>query len=207
MMSSYDQCNSVAARSLALLIPFLDEFQGRWVVTDKGRLAPYLQSIVGDLIFNNSNNRLYTVELKADDTDRRNVFIETWSNRNLDDVRNRDVGRKPGWFLTLSADLLFYHFVKQDRLVTFNLPALQRWGFCQESRNWSEPNDQNERTRLNGRIFDFRETRQKQWDQKNDTWGRPVPVATLIREVKPTPKIFSVQQLSLDIFGQCAESA
>jgi hypothetical protein len=201
-MTSYDECNSVAARSLALLIPFLEEFKGRFVVTDKGPLARYLQSVVGDLIYNNSANKMWTVELKADDTDCKNIYIETWSNRNLDIDTNRELGgRKPGWFLTLNADLLFYHFLKQDRLVTFSLPALQRWGFCKESRNWSEPDYRGERTRLQGRLWDFRETKQKQWNQKNDTWGRPVPVATLLKEVVPTPKIYSVRQLSLDIFG------
>lgn len=201
-MNSYDQCNLVAARSFAMLGPFLEETQGRYVVTDKGRLAPYLQSVVGDLVFNDRQGRMWTVELKADATSYGNLFLETWSNRNLDDLANRHVGgRKPGWLLTLNADLLFYHFTNQDKLVIFNLPALQRWAFCALSRNMSEPNQRGERTRLQGRLWDFRETVQKQSSQKNDTWGRPVPIDVLLKEVTPTPKVVSVRQLTLDLLG------
>lgn len=187
-----------------MLHPFLEETQGRYVVTDKGRLAPYLQSVVGDLIFNDRDGRMWTVELKADGTAHPNLFLETWSNRNLDDLPNRHVGgRKPGWLLTLNADLLFYHFINQDKLVVANLPALQRWAFCAPSRNMSEPiNQRGERARLQGRLWDFRETEQKSYHQKNDTRGRPVPIATLLAEVKPQPKVMSVRQISLDLFGR-----
>lgn len=201
-MNSFDQCSTVAAKSLAMLHPFLEETQGRYVVTDKGRLAPYLQSVVGDLIFNDRAGRMWTVELKADATALTNVFLETWSNRNLDDLGNRHaVGRKPGWLLTLNADLLFYHFINQDKLLVANLPALQRWAFCAPSRNMSEPiNGRGDRVRLQGRLWDFREVRQAAYEQKNDTRGRPVPVPILLNEVEPAPKLLSVRQLSLDLF-------
>lgn len=194
----------LAAKSLAMLHPFLEETQGRYVVTDKGRLAPYLQSVVGDLIFNDRDGGMWTVELKADATAHPNLFLETWSNRNLDDLANRHVGgRKPGWLLTLNADLLFYHFVNQDKLVVVSLPGLQRWAFCALSRNVSEPmNARGERARLQGRLWDFREVKQKSYQQKNDTWGRPVPISILLSEVKPAPKVLSVRQLALDLFGR-----
>jgi hypothetical protein len=98
--------------------------------------------------------------------------------------------------------VLFYHFINQDRLVVVSLPALQRWAFCASSRNMSEPNSRGERSRLHGRLWDFREVDQKSYEQKNDTWGRPVPISVLLAEVKPAPKILSVRQLSLDLFGR-----
>ena len=200
-MNAFDDARTIEARSLMLLRPFLEETQGRFVMTGKGRLAKYLQETVGDLLLNSRDGRIWGVELKAEQRWTGNLFLETWSNRNLDDAdRHAMVGSKVGWLYGLKADLLFYHFLDADRLVILNMFSLKQWAFRTPSRNMSEPNNKNERSRLPGRLYDFRETEQKSREQLNDTRGRLVPVKVLEREMSVLPRIFSVRQLGLDLF-------
>ena len=70
-----------------------------------------------------------------------------------------------GWMYTLNADLLLYHFVKDDRLYKIPFQKLKRWAFHDR------------------RIFDFPERRQSKYSQLNDTWGRCVPIEIISSEL------------------------
>lgn len=204
-MNAFARCNLLAARSLHELRPFLEETQGRYVLTEKGRLSRVFQETFGDLIFNTRDGSMHTVELKAEAKWTGNLFLEIWSNFNFNDRESYiGVGPNPGWLMKLNADLLFYHFPNEDKLVILSLPALQRWAFCRPSKNMSEPDARGERRQLSGRAFDFRQTEQRAHEQRNTTVGAIVPVSVLEREMEPKPKIRSVRQLRLDLFGDVA---
>lgn len=204
-MNAFAQCSLLAARSLRDLHPFLVETQGRYVLTDKGRLSRLFQETFGDLIFNSQDGAMHTVELKADGTAHTNLFLEIWSNFNIGDAGSyTELGPNPGWLLKLNSDLLFYHFVNQDRLVIMSMPALQKWAFEAPSRNMSEPAADGTRYQLAGRVFDFRQVPQKATAQRNKTIGAPVPLKVLMAEMKPPPKVRSVRQLKLDLFSEAA---
>lgn len=204
-MNAFDKCSLLAARSLRELEPFLRETQGRYVLTDKGRLSRVFQETFGDLIFNTQDGVMHTVELKADGTQYTNLWLEIWSNFNLADRASyAALGPNPGWLLKLNADLLFYHFVNQDRVVIMRLDALQRWAFCHPSKNLSEPDYSGERLRLSGRVFDFRQVKQSATQQRNTTVGAPVPLDVLMAEMDPKPKVRAVRQLRLDMFNEAA---
>lgn len=201
-MNSFERCSQLAARSLADLHPFLEETQGRYVLTDKGRLSRVFQETFGDLIFNSANGTMHTVELKAEEKWTGNLFLEIWSNFNFTNHESYTaLGPTPGWLLKLNADLLFYHFLSHDKLVICSLPALQRWAFINKSRNYSEPDARGERHQLAGRVFDFRQRKQERHQQKNVTVGGLVPVKTLEAELSPPPKVCAVRQLKLSLFG------
>lgn len=202
-MSAFQQCRQLEAKSLTDLHLFLEETHGRYVLTDKGRLSRMFQKKFGDLIFNNAEGRMFTVELKSERKWTGNLFLEIWSNYNITTPPSDyylSNGATPGWLMTMHADLLFYHFPYQDKLFIANLPSLQKWAFASSSRNMSEPNERNERQQLHGRAFDFRQVRQKEYEQKNLTVGAIVPVRVLENEVKPQPKLTSVKQLTMEFF-------
>lgn len=202
MGNGYDSSRLVEARSLALLGPFLRDLDGRYVLTDKGRLSKALQERFGDLLFNDRSGRLWGVECKAEQEYTGNLFLETWSNRNLDDPQSHaDRGSNPGWLMKTSADLLFYHFLDRDALFVMNLLDLKRWAFRVPSKHKSERACRIRVEQLFGRIWDFPLRPQKKYDQKNDTWGRCVPLTVLGDELDIQPKRFSVEQLRLDLLG------
>jgi len=204
-MNGFEKCGMLAARSLRDLAPFLEETHGRYVLTEKGRLARVFQEKYGDLIINNADGRMYTIELKAEERWTGNLFLEIWSNFNFRDTDSYVArGPTPGWLFKLNADLLFYHFPNEDKLVIFSLPALQNWAFLHKSRNLSEPDGRNERRQLAGRVFDFRQVAQTKTEQKNRTVGGIVPLNILQKEVTPAPKVLSVRQLRLDLLGDAA---
>jgi hypothetical protein len=185
-MNAFDGARMVEARAMLRLRPFIEEqSDGRFVVTDKGRLAPMLQQVVGDVLFNaRRDGRLYAVELKAEARQTGNLFLETWSNRNLE---NRDShaqrGSNPGWLYKLRADLLFYYFLDTDKLFVMDVFALKRWAFGGG--------------RQEGRLHQYREVRQGKYEQANDTWGRLVPISTLRVALETPVREFSVAQLEL----------
>lgn len=204
-MSSFEESRKVEARSLALLGPFLNETGGRFVLADKGKLARFLQETCGDLFLNDRIGRLWGVELKAEGRWTGNLFLETWSNRNLERVEDHAArGSNPGWLLKTRADLLFYHFLDADRLVVLNTFALQRWAFRRASAKRSEQASRIPAGELAGRLYDFPERRQNKYEQLNDTWGRLVPVSVLHEEMEVRPRTFSVEQLTLQLLDGAA---
>lgn len=183
-MNGFDRARTVEARAMTRLLPFLEEQSGgRFVITDKGRLAPYLQQVVGDALFNSrKNGALFSVEIKAEQRHTGNLFLETWSNRNLECRDSHAMrGGNPGWLYKLRADLLFYYFLDADRLYVFDYFALKRWAFG------SGPDA--------GRIWEYPERRQGAYEQANDTRGRLVPIADLREQLEVPPREFSVAQL------------
>jgi hypothetical protein len=195
-VTAFDQARLVEARSLAILEPLIVERHGRFVLTGKGRLSAFLQRELGDLMFNGPDGRLWSVEVKAEQRFTGNLFLETWSNRNLADAfSHAERGCKVGWLVECRADLLFYHFLDVDRLYVLELFALKRWAFTDPSQRLRVAGGSD----LVGRIYDFPEKAQAKYDQRNETCGRIVPLAALEREMVPAPKLLHPRQLLLDL--------
>jgi hypothetical protein len=204
-MNGFDKARLVEARSMLLLQPFLDDLNGKYVLTNKGRLAKHLQETFGDLLFNDRRGRIWAVEHKAEEHYTQNLFLETWSNRNLESWESRAArGSNPGWMYKTRADLLFYHFLDADALFIVNMFALARWAFRTPSKRRGERANRIGAEYMVGRIWDFPEREQKQHQQLNDTHGRIVPIQVLQQEMEVPPRRFSVSQLRLDLFGEAA---
>ncbi|HXJ15348.1 MAG TPA: hypothetical protein VNH19_24010 [Candidatus Limnocylindrales bacterium] len=159
---------------MAVLAPFLEErANGKLVLFDKGALAKAMQESVGDAIFTAYDGSARSVEVKTEERFTGNVFLETWSNRNL---VNRESyvcrGNNPGWMLKSSSELLFYYFLGNDHLYVFDFLRLKRWAFASPSS-----------LGFDGRLSDFREVPQSRYSQLNDTRGRIVPLEILRKEV------------------------
>lgn len=201
-MNAFAQASMVEARSLAILLPFLEERAdgGNLVITSKGRLAPFLQEVIGDILMQKGGNAL-SIEIKAEEKHTGNLFLETWSNRNLDDNRNHiQLGSNPGWLWKTRADLIFYHFLDADAVYVIDTFILQRWAF-----GFGRPTDSYS---AKGQIYDFDEVPQGKYVQRNDTWGRLVPIEVLTKALNKNGstaiKRLSIKQLSLD-FPEAAE--
>lgn len=170
-MNSFGRAQMVEARSMQILTRFLDDRGNKWVVTNKGPLARVLQETLGDFVINTVRQECWTVECKAEEENKyKNFFLETWSNRNLENrLSHGERGSNPGWLKKVRADLLFYHFLKSDELYIINLFRLQQWAFGHGDKP--------------GRIYAFPERAQSKYSQANDTWGRCVPIDVIHREV------------------------
>lgn len=185
-MNGYERANTVEARGMERLMPFLRErsFEGRSVIrTAKGSLAVELQAHFGDVLMNTSNEEtVLGVEIKVGRRFTGNLFLETWSNRNLE-FRSSHVerGSKPGWLVTQRADMLLYYFLDGDILIATPLFKLQQWCFGSGD--------------MPGMIYGYPEKPQSQYDQLNDTYGRCVPISAIERDI-PVKRL-SVSQLEL----------
>lgn len=190
-MNSFNQSRKVETESLAILLPFLEERFERLVFTGKGRLAKRLQETVGDVLTNDQAGRIWSIELKAERQHTGNLFLETWSNRNLSNRQDWfDHGSNVGWLYKMCCDLFFYHFLDADRLYVIDVFSLKRWAFSASSN----------RPDLTGRLFDFRERPQGKYQQLNDTHGRLVPVQVLFKELPPGRiKCVNPLQLSMSL--------
>lgn len=158
-MNAFGQARAVEQRSLAVLRPFIQQraFDGQYVITAKGPLAPVLQKSIGDVLYNSDAETVYSIEIKAEMSNKHgNLFLETWSNRSRFTL---------GWMFTLNADLLLYHFLEENELYVINFERLRKWAFHE------------------GRIYSFREKCQEKYQQLNDTWGRCVPIIVIQRDV------------------------
>lgn len=197
-MNAFAQASLVEAKSLAILLPFLEEQadDGRLIMTAKGRLAPFLQEVIGDIIMQ-KGGKLLSIEHKAEEHHTGNLFLETWSNRNLDDNRNHiQIGSNPGWLWKTRADLIFYHFLDVDALYVIDAFVLKRWAF-----GFGKPGDARY---AEGQIYKCEERPQGKYVQANDTWGRLVPVDALTKVLNKDGvaiKQLSIKQLSLDLVG------
>ena len=133
-----------------------------------------MQQVAGDVILNDAAEKMWALEIKVEREQRTgNVFLETWSNKNLEDRQSyASRGSTMGWMYTEIADILMYYFLDTDYVYIFNFWKLKRWAFCGD----------------NPRIFDFPEKPQSRYSQLNDTWGRCVRTrAVLHKELYPTP--------------------
>jgi len=182
-VNAYAEASLVEHRGLAVLLPYLEEraYRGRLVSTAKGPLSRTLQKSFGDFFMNVDTETVRSLEIKVERHWTGNLFLETWSNRNLDDREaHYEHGSTPGWLVTSRADLLLFYFLDTDDLITVPLLRLKRWAFD------SGPQ---------GGIYGWPERPQRQYRQANDSWGRVVPVDHLEREVGA--KRTQVMQLSL----------
>lgn len=175
-MSAFQEGNGVSAKGYAILIPYLDELaDGRLVLSDKGKLAKWLQESVGDVVMQ-QDGRMWWVEIKTEETSKwGNFFLEIWSNRNLD-VResHAERGSNPGWLSKLRADLLLYYFLDTDDLYSIDLFSLQRWAYGYNNKAGNE---------VAGNLHRFREKVQSKRVQMNDTIGVCVPIKVLQEEL------------------------
>ena len=160
-MNSFTECQKIETMGYELIIPYLklnfDEYV--YVNTEeRNELMLAFQQNFGDLIAK-KNKALYFIDLKTESEDKYgNLFLETWSNKKR---------KTPGWFVPdvgVKADFVYYIFLKQKTLYILDLPKLRRWAF--EDRN----------------IERYPEKMQMKYNQLNDTWGRCVKIADLIKE-------------------------
>lgn len=170
-MTAFNEASLVEHRGLAVLLPYLEAraFRGRVVSTAKGPLSRTLQRSFGDFFISVDADTVRSLEIKVEQTWTGNLFLETWSNRNLEDRDSHyDRGSTPGWLVTSRADLVMFYFLDTDDLVTVQLLRLKRWAFG------SGPQ---------GGIYAWPEKPQGRYGQLNDTWGRCVPMGHLERVV------------------------
>jgi hypothetical protein len=170
-VNAFTAASGVEQQGLALLLPFLTDraYQGRIVSTSAGTLARTLQHHFGDVLMNTDASTVWALEIKVERSWTGNLFLETWSNRNLDNkASHAERGSAPGWLVTTRADLLLFYFLDSDDLVVAPTFRLKRWAFGSGE---------------DGGVYGWPERRQRRYDQPNDTWGRVVPVDVLEREV------------------------
>lgn len=174
IISAFENCQSIERKSRAILEPMLEEAtDGRFVYTDKGRLAVEFQKKYGDvLIQEKKNNGMWSVEMKAEMRPSPNLFLEHWSN-----------GKRytPGWMVTLEADLLFYHFIESDELYIVKLYQLKRWYHFGEG--FKTINGIRGECQYTPGFQKFPLKKQGKYQQMNDTWGICVPVEIIEKEV------------------------
>ena len=161
-MSAFTKCKEIEARGLDDLLGFFKStsFDGRFVLTDKGRLSEFLQREVGDVLITRKTGNTVAVEVKCEEANKTgNFYLETWSNK--------IIGGRLGWMYTIKADYIFYYFIASKELFIVEFPDLWTWAF--------------ERMRLY--ATEHPERMQKKTKQINETWGRCVPIETIAREV------------------------
>lgn len=149
---------------MAILRPFIESrsLDGKFILTEKGRLAKEIQRQYGDVFMQTRNGGFAAVEVKAErENNHGNLFLETWSNRKW---------FTQGWMYTLDADILLYHFIREDELFVMSFPELRRWAW------WH--------AQSRARLWAFPERQQRQHEQMNDTWGVCAPIVVLSRELK-----------------------
>lgn len=161
-MNGYEKAIQVEKEAMPELLEFLGQQSdnGRFVLTAKGRLSRELQKTYGDALMNTPDGSLWAVEFKVERRFTGNFFIETWSNRSR---------FTRGWLDHLNTNVLLYYFLDVGRLYSIDFPKLKRWAFGHAEGA--------------GRLYSFREVKQKRHDQINDTWGRVVPVAVVEAEI------------------------
>lgn len=189
-MNAFRASQRVEAEANKILHPYLlEQTEGRLVMTNKGKLARWLQESLGDAI-GEKGERMFAVELKAERVHTGNLFLEVWSNRNLDNRANHaERGSTVGWMMKSRADLLLYYFLDVDILYSLDLLSVQRWlfGYGPKAGAWCSGS--------------LREVMQKRQQQANDTWGVLAPVERLRDELGRAFKSTTVRQRELCLVG------
>ena len=168
-MNAFDAGRAIEQRSNEILLPWLGSrcADGRYVLTTKGRLARELQKTIGDVVFNpkGAPDTVVTAEVKAEERcEYGNFFLEMWSNLQGDYFTL-------GWFYTLNADLLLYHFLDEDELYVLHFGRLRRWAFTPCGRDSRPP------------LYQYPVRAQKKYSQRNLTWGACVRIDDLPDDV------------------------
>lgn len=172
MSNAFDQARAVERRSRNIIEPLLEQStDGRFVYTDKGRLAREFQKKYGDVLINEKNSQeLFSVEMKAEQKTSPNLFLEVWSNGSRYTL---------GWMFHCEADLLFYHFIDSDDLYIVKFQNLKRWFWFGIG-----PVRKSGKAMIHTPGFlRFNPKQQRSYIQKNDTWGSCVPISVISGEV------------------------
>ncbi len=188
-MNAFDSCRGVEAQANALLLPYLEEKANCLALSNKSTLAIWLQESVGDVILSTKDEQiLFSVELKAEKKHTGNIFLETWSNKNLANRKSHaERGQNVGWLMKIRADLLLYYFIDVDMLYAFDVFSLKRWVFGDEKSagKWS--------------TGQLQERRQSKHSQMNDTWGVLASLVHLHEELPPRAmKTTKVRQRTIE---------
>jgi hypothetical protein len=173
MANAFDQACRVESESRRIIEPLLDlHSNGRYVYTDKGRLAKEFQRKYGDALINMSGRgEMLSIEMKAERKRSENLFLEFWSNGSRFTF---------GWMAYSEADLLFYHFIDSDELYIADMQNLKRWfwfGIGPKRRSGSS-------VAHRPAYLRFEAKKQRTYDQKNDTWGCCAPISVIDKEVR-----------------------
>lgn len=154
-MTEYERSCEVEASGLKLLVPHLKNccFDGELILFDAGPSKVSLQS-VGDAVMRSKwSGQVLTLEFKFERAEHfGNFFLETWSNR---------ARFKPGWFLMCQADILVYQFNSEQLAFLMKLHELRAWAYQGDL------------------LYGYPEKRQSKYSQRNDTWGRPIPISAV----------------------------
>lgn len=186
-MNAYDNANSVSARGLAVLVPYLEEVSdGRLVMSDRGKLAKWLQESAGDAVVQHRDGRMLWVEIKTEERHTGRLFLEEWSNRNLNHRGNHaDLGSNPGWLCKLRSDIMLYYFLDADILYSIDLYSLQRWAYGYRTPDGKDVRGNLHRWCEARSDYEFRQVTQAKRAQANDTVGVLVEVDVLCAELRP----------------------
>jgi hypothetical protein len=146
---------------------------GQVVVTSRGIQSADLQLTYGDVLLNDAHEDVVAIEIKSEEENKYGkFFLETWANY---DVTRKF--RKLGWMYTLGCDELWYYFIKEDDLYIIEFPGLFHWAFGTPFE------DKDGIGKSHGRLLDFPERRQRKRRQRNPSFGRPVPIDIIEKEV------------------------
>jgi len=187
-LNAFETKKEVERRGMAKLRPYLTSEVGKYLVTNKGVLAKHLQLVAGDVMWNDDSERLWAAEIKVEEKHTGNLFLETWSNRNLSDRASYgERGGNRGWLDHSRADLLMYYFLDSDDLYTLDLFWLKRWayGYKRPDGTQSPPN-----------IGQYEEKGPYVF-QLNETRGVPVKIEILQKALRKYMRTCKVGQLSL----------
>ena len=146
---------------MSALLPYLESkaWRGQVIQVAKGPLAGHFQRHFGDLLIATGPGRVASVEIKVNRRWTGNLFLELWSNKNLDDRSSHvERGSTPGWLITCRADVIGFHFLDTDSVLFLPLSRLQQWAFGIGDH-------------IGAGFSDFPERRQRRYVQANDTWG------------------------------------
>ena len=133
--------------------------------TRKQGLLRDLQKAVGDAMVLQDGRIHRTVDFKCERKASRNLFVETYSNLDLE-------GRlAPGWLHHLQTDEIWYFFADTGDLHRICLPRLRAWLGEVVQPKCGGPRQV--------RLMGFREVLQQSHAQPNRTVGRLVPIAAL----------------------------
>jgi len=158
-MSSFDVTCEIGDRVVEMVAPLLRAraVDGHVTFLSDDPTTSDKQRYLGDAVLTTTDGRIITVEIKGEQENKHgNLFLETWSNR-------QKLIR--GWLETSRCNVLVYSFLDERTAYTCFMSRLQGWALKE------------------GHVGRYPERKQQAYEQHNDTWGRPVPIAHLRKTV------------------------
>lgn len=174
-MNSFDKCREIELESMPQLEALLktEAYNGQYVLINKGGRAAEFQATIGDVIFNDKNYQIKTIEIKTEKRYTGNLFLEFLSNKSFEPNRFNT-----GWLMKIEADVIWYYFSDKDLLYSIELDILREWCFGRPYKtDWGKM--------LAGKanLFKYDRRIQQKYEQKNLTEGFIVPVRDLFDEM------------------------